>query len=75
MFASLSFPPEFFCEFLQTVRDTCALVSAGVPQNLIDVVSNLASNSFFTMKGISGLVHYNRALVLAHQLLTSCLPF
>ena len=60
MFASLSFPPELFGEFLQTIKDTCALVSAGVPQNLIDVVSNLASNSFLIMRGISGLVHYNK---------------
>lgn len=35
---SLKFPPELFGEFLQAVRDTCALVAAGVPQPLISVV-------------------------------------
>ena len=60
VFASLNFLFELFGDFLQTVRDTCALISAGVPQNLIDVVSNLASNSLFTMKGISGLVQYSK---------------
>ena len=40
---------ELFGEFLQTVRASCALVSAGVPHNLIEVISNLASNSFFVM--------------------------
>ena len=57
VFKSSKVPPELFGEFLQTVRDTCALVAAGVPQPLISVVSNLASNSFFVMKGVSGLVH------------------
>ena len=60
VFKSLKFLAECFREFLQTVRDTCALVSAGVPQPMISVVSNLASNSFFVMKGISGLVHYKK---------------
>ena len=60
VFKSLKFPPELFGEFLQTVRDTCAFVAAGVPQPSISVVSNLASSSFFVMKGVSGLVHYKK---------------
>ena len=66
---SLRFLPECVGEFLQTVRDSCALVSV-VPQSVMSVVSNLASNSFFVMKGILVLFIIKKVQVLEHPQLT-----
>ena len=57
-FKALKFDETMFEEFKAVISLPCAVIDAGVPSECVKLLSKLASNTYFVMKGLPDLIKY-----------------